>query len=480
MHRSISAPRVATLVGSGPWPAPAYRSLAAAVRRSVEDGRLPVGTRLPSERELTGAVGLSRTTVTRAYAELRSQGYLVTRRGSGSVTRVPDVPGGRVDHLLTPAGVDDVALDLTCTAPLAPAGVAEAYSRALDGLGAYLPGTGYYPSGLPVLRAAVAERFTRRGLPTSPDQVVVTTGALSAVAVAGATLLGRSDRVVLESPSYPNAIATLDGLARVVPHPLRPDQPGAEWDVEGLAALVRQVGPRAAYLIPDFHNPTGLLMDPDQREQVGRVLRTGRVVPVVDESLVELALDGAEVPAPLAAWVPDAITVGSASKSFWGGLRVGWLRAPDARLAELASTRLRLDLGAPVLEQLVVADLLGRAEEVLTVQRARLREGRDVLLAGLAEHLPDWRCTVPGGGMALWCELPGGSSTVLVRAAHRHGVALAAGPRFAPGGGHDRRLRLPHCLPVEQLAEVAPRLARAWAEARGTAGTDAADVPLIA
>lgn len=474
MPRTTTASRVADLVlpsvrsGAG---GPAYARLAEALRRTIVDGRLPEGTRLPSERDLTGPVGLSRTTVTRAYAELRSQGYLTTRRGSGSVVQVPRVPGGRVDHLLAPAALDEGALDLTVTAPAAPAGLAEAYARAAEDLGAYLCGTGYYPSGLPVLRERIADRFTERGLATTPDQVLVTPGALAAVAIALRALIVRRDRVVVETPTYPNAIATLEGAgARVVPHPI--DHVHHDWEVETLARAVQQSGARAAYLIPDFHNPTGALMSSAQREQVGRLLRRHGVVPVVDESPVELALEGQPMPEPLARHVPGAVTAGSASKSFWGGLRVGWLRVPRARMEQMAASRLRLDLGVPVLEQLVLVHLLDRADEILTEHRARLRERRDTLVDALHTQLPDWQVRVPAGGMSLWCRLPEGSSTALATAARRYDVALAAGPNFAAGGGLDGWIRLPFVLPPEQLREVVPRLASAWDDALSGRVTD--------
>lgn len=463
MRRLVPASRVASLVGplTTRGDGPAYARLADALRQIIGDGRIPQGTRLPSERDLTGPVGLSRTTVTRAYAELREQGYLVTRRGSGSVTRIPDVPGGRVDHLLAPSNVGDDTLDLTCTAQGAPTGLTEAYERALADLPAYLPGTGYYPSGLPALRERVAARFTERGLPTDPDQVLITAGALAAVATACGALLTRRAPVLVESPTYPNAVAALLGAgARLVPHPL--DHLTQDWDVPGLTAAVRASGARTAYLIPDFHNPTGALMTEAQRAEVGTVLRRADVVAVVDESLVDLPLDGQEVPGPLGRHLPGAVTVGSASKTLWGGLRVGWLRAPRGRVEEFASSRLRLDLGAPVVEQLVVTHLLDRYDEMLAERRAHLREGRDALVAGLARHLPDWRVRVPGGGMALWCALPTPGSTDLAVAARAHGVLLASGPAFAPTGGMDGWVRLPYSLPADQLALVPGRLAAAW------------------
>lgn len=116
MTTAMSARRLAALIGTGPWQPPAYESLAATIARAITDGRIPVGVRLPSERELAAALGLSRTTSTRAYSRLRELGYVRTRRGSGSLVELPQVPGGRIDHLLAPAGPQPGGIDLTCTA----------------------------------------------------------------------------------------------------------------------------------------------------------------------------------------------------------------------------------------------------------------------------------------------------------------------------------------------------------------------------
>ncbi len=112
------------------WPAdPAYRALADALRLAVADGRIPAGTRLPSERELTAALDVSRTTVTRAYAVLRDSGYLTSRRGSGSVATLPSGSRQRSVGSLFPADAGEGVIDLTCAATRAPAGVVEAYER---------------------------------------------------------------------------------------------------------------------------------------------------------------------------------------------------------------------------------------------------------------------------------------------------------------------------------------------------------------
>ena len=328
-------------------------------------------------------------------------------------------------------------------------------------LPAYLAGTGYYPSGLPVLREAVAEAYAARGLPTSPDQILVVPGAQAGVAITARALLRTGDRAVTESPTYPNAIATLaHSGARVV----GVDVPHDESDTEPLTTTLRQVRPRVAYLIPDFHNPTGSLLLDEGRAQVAEALASTRTTAIIDESMVLLPLDGQTMPAPFASYAVDAVSVGSMSKPFWGGLRIGWVRVPHRLMEPLFKSRLSLDLGAALLEQLVAADLLRDGEDLLVHRREQLRASRDAALAAVAEHLPDWRPTRPTGGLNLWCELPEALSSALVPRAERHDVLLASGPSFAPEGGLDRFVRLPYTQPAHVLTASIARLGLAWRE----------------
>lgn len=477
MPRTVSAARLTTLLGSSLDRSPAYRALADGLRLLISDGRLSAGTRLPSERELTAHLGLSRTTVTRAYAELRERGYLTSRQGSGSVARLPHAVGGSRDALLSPTEVPEDSIDLTCAASAAPPGIAAAYETAMSQLPTFLGGLGYFPSGVPALKDAIAHRYTERGLPTTADQIVVTGGALAAIAVAVRALAGVGDRLLVESPSYPNAFMTMTRAgARVVAAGVDPDG----WDVEAWKTAVREVSPTAAYLIPDFQNPTGRLMSEADRAQLGAVLTRTRTVAIVDETLAEMAVDDVEMPRPMAAFTPDTITVGSASKAFWGGLRIGWIRSPLERVGALVSARISLDLGAPLFEQLVLTALLREREPVLAHHREQLRASRAALVEALAEHLPDWRFHPPAGGLALWCELPESLSSAVTTAAERHGLLLTAGPRFAPEGGLERFLRLPYTQQPETLAECVRRLALAWQDARRHKGTARSRSPLVA
>lgn len=469
MSQSISASRIASLVGDFPR-SPAYVGLAEALRELIGDGRIGYGSRLPSERDLTAALGVSRTTVTRAYAVLRETGFAEARQGSGTFTRLPGGPTRAQDRALWPTDGAPGHIDLVCAAATAPPGIAAAYAEAAAELPALLGGHGYYPAGLPDLQAALAAAYDARGLPTTPDQIIVTPGALAATAVVGIALAGTRDRVLVESPTYPNAVQALTaGRGRLATVPLDP----AGWDLEAVAGVLARRKPRLVLLMPDHHNPTGLVMSETDREAYGRLLARSGSIAVVDEAHHALRLDEGAAPRPFAAYAKDAITIGSAGKSVWGGLRIGWIRAPHHLVDTLTRVRVGIDLGAPVLEQLVLTRLItgGGIDAVLTAHRDRLRVQRDALIAALARELPDWTYRRPTGGMVLWCHLPHAGATALATEAERHGVRLAPGPAFAPEGGLDRYVRFPYTVPAPDLEDAVRRVAAAWRSVSATTPT---------
>ena len=436
---------------------PAYAAVATGLRSLLLDGRIPAGSRLPSERDLAAALGTSRTTVTAGYDLLREQGFVRSRRGAGSTLVLPDaralrplVPGAGPD----PAGGADGgrALDLAVAALPAPSALAELAHEAADALPAAMAGHGLHPLGLPALREALAARLSARGVATDPAQVLVTSGALHGWDLVLRALARPGARVLVEQPSYPAAVdAVVARGARPVPLPVGADG----WDLP-----LRTPPPVLAHVTPDAQNPTGLVATAAQRRELLAALPSTTVV--ADETFAEL-LDDAPPP-PLAALAPPGrvLVLGSLSKAVWAGLRVGWVRAPADVVRRLAVARGGQDLASPVLDQLLAVAVLARADALLAERRALLRRRRRALVAALAEHAPDWAVREPAGGMVLWVDLGAPLSTALAELAAGRGVRLAPGPRFGLGGTHDRWLRLPFTLPEEECAPLVRRL-RAWA-----------------
>jgi DNA-binding transcriptional MocR family regulator len=441
---------------------PRYAALASRIRVLTADGRLPVGARLPAERDLAAAVGLSRTTVRAAYARLREDGWATARQGAGTWTALPAGPNRGV---WAPAPTDDATIDLAHAAPSAPPEVPAAFAAALDDLPRLLPQHGYHPAGLPDLRARIAERYSSRGLPTTPEQVLVTEGALHAVAVAFQSVPRRGERLLIEHPTYPNALdAAVSSGLRVLPVPVDAAAPEA-W-LDGVERALAGARPAAAYVMPDFQNPTGLLLDLPQRERLARALRRAGTTAIVDETFVELGLDTTP-DLPLAALSSGHISVGSLSKAFWGGMRIGWARADSEVVQRMTTAVVSFRLSGPAVEQLAACHLLDNAAAALQAQRRRLRERREALVAALRHRLPGWGVPEPAGGLVLWTRLPSARSTSLVAVAERHGLRLAAGPRFGTGHAFDDRLRLPFTHPPEVLRRAVDRLTDADAEATG-------------
>src|SRR3954462_10355372 len=360
----LSGPHLGRLLGAGRSARPGYMALAAAIRLLVLDGRLPLRTRLPGERDLAAALGVSRTTAAAAYAALRDEGFLQKRRGAGSWTSLPADRRAAPAAIATPPEPD--VIDLSAAATAAPEGALHrALAAATAELPRHLPGSGYDAVGLPALRAAIADRLSARGAPTTPEQVLVTAGAQHAFALLLRVLAGPGDRVLVDHPTYPNALDAIRAAGvRPVPVALGPDG----WDLAMLEATLRQSAPRLAYLIADHHNPTGLTLGAADRERAVALARATRTPLVVDETMAELTLDpGADPPAPVAAHDPAGeavVTIGSASKAFWAGLRIGWIRASPTLVGRLALARATLDLGSPIVEQLVATQLLPGAEPV--------------------------------------------------------------------------------------------------------------------
>jgi DNA-binding transcriptional MocR family regulator len=443
----------------GRWPAgrgPLHVLLAARLRRLIDEGELPPGEPLPPDRALAAALAVGRSTVVAAYDLLRQDERIVRRQGSG--TRVAgSEPGVRQTtsapiflHLLEPG---DGVIPLACAAPdTPPAELAEAYARILPSLVA--PGDiGYYPAGHPALRRAIADRYTGRGVRSGPERILVTTGAQQALSLLARALLAPGDRVLVEGPTYPGVLEALREQA-AVPYSLP----------VGLANLAAAHEQHAvlAYVISTFHNPTGSVLPPPARRALVQAAAAAGIPLIDDEVPGDLAFPGVQVPPPLAAYADGVISVGSLSKSIWGGLRIGWVRAHEPLIARLARLLAVHDLGGNVPAQLAAAELVPRLDD-LSARQAPARQARhDHLRAELARHLPSWDAPSVPGGQTLWVRLPYGDGTSFAQTALRHRVAILPGSGLDASGQSQDYLRLHFAARADDLTEAVKRLADAW------------------
>jgi DNA-binding transcriptional MocR family regulator len=446
----------------GRWSAgrgPLYVLLAGRLRQLIDDGELPPGTLLPPDRTLAAALAVGRTTVVAAYDVLTQDGKIIRRQGSG--TRVapaalrfdpaksPDGANPMFLHLLEPL---DQIVQLTCAAPPAmPPEVTEAYAKALAK--PVVDDLGYHPVGHPALRAAVADRFTQRGLPTEPSQVLITTGAQQGLALLAKLLVGPGDKVMVEAPTYPGALEVFRESAAVF-------RSVPSGDVDAMIRAMRSERPAVAYLIPTHHNPTGAVMPALARRRLAVEAAELGARLVEDEVMADLGFTG-ELPLPIAAY-GHALTVGSLSKVVWGGLRVGWVRGPESVIMQLARLKAVHDLGSNILSQVAAAELVANLDTLRAKRIETLRANHARLCAELAGQLPEWEFTPAAGGQCLWVRLPRGDAISFAQLALRHGVALLPGTSLDVSGNGDNFVRIPFLAPPATLADVVRRLATAW------------------
>jgi DNA-binding transcriptional MocR family regulator len=464
---TLTVPQVIRMLGQWRGAGPAYTDLAEALQALIGDGRLPAGARVPAERTLAAQCGVSRNTVTAAYQLLRERGFLASGRGAGSFARLPEgaerpLPGPAAE---SPAGSIDLAV---ASLPAPEAVLGAATLRASGDLVRYSHLHGNDVAGVAELRRALAADFSRRGAPTAPEQILVTAGARHALGLIIRLLSRPNDAVLTDSPTCPSVLDLTRAMGRRV---LTVGLDAEGWHTDVWQSALRQESPRLAFLVPDHHNPTGLVMPDAARGALVAAARDSGTYLVVDEALRELALDGAPAPRPMAgdAAAEHVITVGTLSKTCWAGLRVGWIRASIPVVNRLIELRSRVDTGNSLLTQLIGLRVLEHHELLLGQRREQLRERRQLLTGLLARDLPQWRFSPPAGGLSLWVDLGAPVASALTRAAARRGVAILPGGRFGMDGTLERRIRLPFTADERALTEGCARLADAWRDVRSAA-----------
>jgi DNA-binding transcriptional MocR family regulator len=477
----------------GPWASgsdPLNEQLAAAIARAIERGDLAAGSRLPSERELAVALGLSRTTIVLAYGRLRDAGLVRSRQGSGTrvvgSTRTGRPISGLVQPYILadrprpespPVGLmgivpgwlpgepDERMIEMTIGALRGGPVVLEATRRMTeDDLPGLLDDFGYRPVGLPSLRQEIASLFDELGVPTDPAQILVTSGAQQAIDLVAHEIVGRDGIVALENPTYVGAVDAFRAAAgRMIPVP--GDEHGMRTDLA--AAAVASTAVRAVFVVPTYQNPTGTVLPEERRRALARLAADSGTL-VVEDLTPDVGL-GRDVPPPIAAFdrVGRVLTIGSLSKVGWGGLRVGWIRAPKALMSGLISRKTITDHGTSTLVQAIGRRVLQHRDELAQQTLIEAASRASIVVGAIRELLPDWELNEPRGGLSIWVRLPGADASEFARVAAEHGVVVRPGPFFSADGGCREYLRLAVGEEPERLREGIRRLAAAWEATRG-------------
>ncbi|MGW1894095.1 aminotransferase-like domain-containing protein [Streptomyces sp. NPDC002004] len=452
-----------------------------------EIARLVPGDRLPSSRELTMRHGVSPVTVSKAFAQLSAEGEVVTRPGSGtyvaprrarSAADAPDTSWqavalagrdfdpGVADGLsdAPPAGVIPMAGGYLHPSLRPERALSAALARAARRPGSWdrAPAAGLAPLRTVFARAA--------GSAVGPEDVLVTGGGQGALSMLFRALAGPGSPVLVESPTYPGALAAARAAGlRPVAVPM--DGDGIRPDL--LADAFAVTGSRLLYCQPTFHNPTGTVLAPTRRRQVVDVARAAGAFLVEDDFARHLG-HGGPVPLPLVADDRDGtvIQLTSLTKPASPSLRIGAVIARGPVMRRLQGMR-RVDdffVARPLQEAALELLSTPAWDRHLRALSTHLRERCAVLAGSLARELPDWTPTrIPEGGLHLWVQLPPGlEDSAVADAARAHGVAVNAGARHFPAEQSGACLRLGFAA-SEDLADLAEGVHRLGEAARACA-----------
>lgn len=471
--RTIGVNRMVRVIGR--WSdgtRPIYRELADAIATSIRRGDIRPGTRLPAERSLARALAVSRTTVVNAYRRLAEMKVVIRRRGSGTYALATGTQVQMASEILATLESSEVRLggseatrsivDLSSAAFEAPEEVlVSAAQKMVKGLGSISRSNGYTGPGLPILREQVAAYFSDRGVPTEPTEILITGGAQQANTLFGMLTLNPGDCALIEDPAWVGAIDVYRALhCRLESVPL--DRDGIICD--GLLDAIGRHNPSLLYLSPTVNNPTGVLMTEERRIHLAECLRVTNIAVVEDNTLCDLLQTGITAPRPICEFTEGNVvgTIGSLSKVFWGGLRVGWIRASRPIIERLLRLKIVADQGSSPIGQLVAAALMENLDHMSKLRVAQIDARLNVAAEMLTELMPGFSWNDPDGGLCLWIRMPGGSAREFAQVAMRHGVSVVPGSLFSAVGGQHDRIRLPLSASESQLQRGIELLAASW------------------
>ncbi len=305
--------------------------------------------------------------------------------------------------------------------------------------------------GTPSLRERLAMLMAEEGTEIDPEDMVVTTGAQQALDLIAKVLVDPGDEIVVEAPAYVGALSAFSAY--------EPRYVQIELDRDGMIverleeALVKGARPKFVYTVPNFHNPAGVTMSRERRERLVALCREAHVPIVEDNPYGLLRFEGPSEPTLRSMDPENVIYVGTVSKVFSPGVRVGWAVAEPGVLQRLILAKEAADLCGSSFTMLVTERYLSddRWQVNLRGLVDTYRSRRDAMLAALQEHFPaDASWTEPAGGFFVWATVPDYFDTqALLAAAVERRVAYVPGTAFYPDGRGRDKMRLAFCYPTE-------------------------------
>ncbi len=475
---------------------PLFVQISASLARDIARGRLRPGDALPGTRSLAATLGVHRSTVVTAYAELAAQGWVATKPGGATFVSAasPDVKprrftrkaGARGIASSTGYAVDAASVGALPIARLPRDGfylwggvpdmrlvpvdlLARAYRRVAKRCGRRLLGYSADALGQPELRAAIARLVTEaRGMNAEAESVLITRGSQMALDLVTRSLIRPGDVVAVEALGYPNAVNVFRRAgARVVP--IRVDQHGLY--VPALVALTRHTPVRLVYVTPHHQYPTTVTLAATRRLALLELARRERIAILEDDYDQEFHYDGRPV-MPLASNDPsgNVIYVGTLAKILAPGLRLAFVVAPPALLSRMAVERSLIDRQGDAVLECSIAELIEDGDVQRHARRTKriYHARRDAFCAGIDRELGGvLSYRRPAGGMALWAEVsPDVEVEAWQRRSMERGVYFQIGRQFAFDGGSMQSVRFGFALHDEKesaaalrrVAEAVPRL----------------------
>ena len=320
--------------------------------------------------------------------------------------------------------------------------------------------------GDPALREQIVEIMGLQGVRAHADDVVVTTGSQQALDLVTRIFVDPGDVILVESPSYVGALQAFISYQADIRHVAMDDRGLVPEALQEALDRLADEGRSAKFLytIPSFHNPAGVSQDRERREQILAICQSAGLLVLEDDPYGLLGFDG-EIPRALRADDDEGVIyLGSFSKTFAPGLRVGWACAPHAVREKLVLASEATMLNSSTFSQLLVSRYLANHPwmEQVKAFRELYRERRDALLESLEQQMPEgttW--TVPGGGFYVWMTLPDGmDAAAMLPLAVTGRVAYVPGTAFYADGQGRSSLRLSYCFPdPDRIREGVRRLA---------------------
>lgn len=325
--------------------------------------------------------------------------------------------------------------------------------------------------GVPELREQICDVMALEGISAHADDIMVTVGSQMALDMVTRIFCDPGDVVLAEGPSYVGALGSFATYQTEVVHVAMDDDGLQPEALRQAIGQVRRSGKRIKFLytIPNFHNPAGVTLTRRRRAEVLEICARNDILVVEDNPYGLLGFDGQTYPALRSQDADNVVYLGSFSKTFASGLRVGWVLAPHAVREKLVLAAESASLCPPTLNQMIVSRYLTTHDwkGQIKIFREQYRERRDAMLTALEQYMPagcEW--TRPEGGFMVWCTAPEGIDTkaMLPRAITRR-VAYASGTGFYADQFGSRQMRLSFCYPTpERIREGVRRLANTLTE----------------